>query len=231
MTTFIQVYSNFNAQLIPYFCPTHMVLSNIHSIKINSETEVFLLSYDSFIIEDYLESLTDQEIFKLNSIGHKTRKEEFVATRILRTEIVGKKEIQYSEIGAPFLNDSDFISISHTTEIVGIAISSYKVGFDLEPIRNKAKRLKDKFLHDEEVKALDVESDLEMTTVWSMKESLYKLAGRKKIIFKDELRLIKNEKDWSGIIYNENETIHTQMKTFHSGNNVLTINSEPIEIK
>ena len=227
----MQVYSDFNAHLIPYFCSRNMVLSNIHSIKINSETEVFLLSYDSFIIEDYLDSLTEKEILKLNSIGHKTRKEEFVATRILRTEIVGKKEIQYSGIGAPYFNDRQFISISHTTEIVGLAISTYKVGFDLEPIRDKAKRLKGKFLHDDEIIALQIESDLEMTTAWSMKESLYKLAGRKKIIFKDELRLVKNEKDWSGIIYNEKESIHTKMKTFHSGNNVLTINSEPIEIK
>jgi 4'-phosphopantetheinyl transferase len=148
-----------------------MVLSNIHSIKINSETEVFLLSYDSFIIEDYLDSLTEKEILKLNSIGHKTRKEEFVATRILRTEIVGKKEIQYSGIGAPYFNDRQFISISHTTEIVGLAISTYKVGFDLEPIRDKAKRLKGKFLHDDEIIALQIESDLEMTTAWSMKES------------------------------------------------------------
>jgi 4'-phosphopantetheinyl transferase len=216
----MQVYSDFNAHLIPYFCSRNMVLSNIHSIKINSETEVFLLSYDSFIIEDYLDSLTEKEILKLNSIGHKTRKEEFVATRILRTEIAGKKEIQYSEIGAPFFNDREFISISHTTEIVGIAISTYKVGFDLEPIRDKAKKLKSKFLHYDE-----------MSTSWSLKESLYKLAGRKKIIFKDDLRLTKNEKDWSGIIYNENETIHSKMKTFHSGNNVLTINSEPIEVK
>ena len=208
-----------------------MVISNIHSIQINSDTEVFLLSYDSFIIEEYLDSLTEKEIQKLEKISHKTRREEFVATRILRTQVLGKKEILYSEIGAPYFKDNQHISISHTTQIVGIAISSYKVGFDLEPIRDKAKKLSSKFLHAEEMTALDMDSDLEMTTVWSMKESLYKLAGRKKIIFKNELRLTKNEHDWSGVIYNNNETIYTKMKTFHSGNNVLTINSEPIEFK
>lgn len=208
-----------------------MDLSNIHRIDINSETSVYLLSYKDYEIRDHLESLTPIEQSKLNLISHRTRQLEFVATRILRTSIFGKKEIIYSPIGAPGLERDSFISISHTTNIVGIAVSNYKVGFDLEPIRDKAKKLRDKFLHDEEKTSLAVEDDLEMTTAWSMKESLYKLAGRKKIIFKDELRLMKKDAHWEGIIYNPNETIHTEMKTFHSGKNVLTINSAPIEIK
>ncbi len=208
-----------------------MVLSNIHAIEINSETVIHLLSYNAFEIDNYLDSLTEKEILRLNSIRHISRKMEFVATRILRTEVLGKKEINYSNIGAPSVESSEFISISHTTQMVGLAISNYHIGFDLEPIRDKAVKLQSKFLHEEEHKALNTEDELEMTTVWSMKESLYKLAGRKKIIFKDDLRLIKNDDDWTGTIYNPNETITAQMKTFHSGNNVLTINCAPIEIK
>jgi phosphopantetheinyl transferase len=208
-----------------------MDISNIHRIDINPETTVYLLSYKAYEIRDYLDSLTHNEQNRLKSISHPTRQLEYVATRILRTSIFGKKEVLYSSIGAPSLNEDSFISISHTTNIVGIAVSAYQIGFDLEPIRDKAKKLSDKFLHPEEKKALDPNDDLEMTTVWSMKESLYKLAGRKKIIFKDELRLTKEETHWNGTIFNPNETIHTKMRTFHSGNNVLTINSAPIEIK
>lgn len=208
-----------------------MVLSNIHAIEINSSTTIHLLSYNTFEIENHLDSLTEKEVERLNTIRHNIRKMEFVATRILRTAVLGKKEINYSSIGAPSISSSEFISISHTTQMVGIAVSKYHVGFDLEPIRDKAIKLKSKFLHDEEFNALEVEDELEMTTVWSMKESLYKLAGRKEIIFKDDLRLVKNEEDWTGTIFNPDHTIVAKMKTFHSGNNVLTINHEPIEIK
>jgi phosphopantetheinyl transferase len=208
-----------------------MHLSNIHSIQINSETEVFLLSYNEFDPKIYLTHLTEKEQERLENIKHNTRKMEFVATRILRTEIMGKKEVHYSPIGAPVLDDGKFISISHTYQMVGIAVSSYQIGFDLEPIRDKAKKLTSKFLHKEELAQLDVLNDLEMTTAWSMKECLYKLAGRKEIIFKTDLRIAKKDDFWTGKIINTAETIFVKMKTYHSGNNVLAINSEPIEIK
>ncbi len=208
-----------------------MNISKIHSIKINENTGVFLLSYNDFDPIKYLAYLSENEQTRLHQIKHINRKLEFVATRILRTEVLGLQDISYSKVGAPYLMNEKFISISHTYQMVGIAVSSYQIGFDLEPIRDKAKKLRGKFLHDEEFSALDIEDNLEMTTAWSMKESLYKLAGRKQIIFKTDLRIVKNEIDWSGTIINPTETIFTKMKTFHSGNNVLTINSEPIEIK
>lgn len=208
-----------------------MDISRIHSIKINAETEIFLLSYGTFDVDSFSSHLTESEVKRLKEIQHLNRRLEFTATRILRTEILGKKEILYSKIGAPFLIDGPFLSISHTLQMVGIAVSSYPIGFDLEPIRDKAKKLQSKFLHPEEANSLDILSNLEMTTAWSMKESLYKLAGRKEIIFKTDLRIEKKDGFWDGLIINPNETIRTRMKTYHSGNNVLTINSEPIEIK
>ena len=208
-----------------------MELSKIHSIEINKAAEIYLLSYGEFDVQNYLKYLTDSERLKLEKLPHPTRKREFVAPRILRTEILGKVDVSYSDVGAPYIGEDKFISISHTTNIVGIALSEYRVGFDLEPIRDKAKKLCTKFLHDDEMNALHTTDDLEMTTAWSMKESLYKLAGRKEIIFKDDLRLKKTDSEWIGTIYNPNETIHARMKTFHSGNNVLTINFAPVEIE
>lgn len=208
-----------------------MVLSNIHAIEINSDTIIHLLSYAEYDVHAHTDSLTEIEKMRLKTFQHPTRQMEFVATRILRTAIFGKREILYSEIGAPFIADEKWISISHSNQMVGIAVSNYKIGFDLEPIRKKALKLKTKFLHAEESKKLNTDDALEMTIAWSLKESLYKLAGRKKIIFKDELRIEKENDYWRGTIHNPTHKIVAQMKTFHSGNNVLTINASPIEIK
>jgi phosphopantetheinyl transferase len=208
-----------------------MDFSNIHQISINSNTTINLLSYKEFIPMDFEKNLLENEIARLKSIQHEVKQREFVATRMLRNSIFGKDEITYDTIGAPHIGAEKYISISHTTNIVGIAVSDFKIGFDLEPIRAKAIKLSSKFLHDEEKEIFDTTSELEMTMTWSAKETLYKLAGRKKIIFKDELRLFKEGENWMGKIYNSNQIIKVPLRVFSSGHNVLTINSAPIEIE
>lgn len=208
-----------------------MDFSNIHKISINSKTTINLLSYKDFNPYDFEKDLLPVEVVRLKSIQHEVKQREFVATRMLRNSIFGKDEITYDTIGAPHIGAKKYISISHTTDIVGIAISDYKIGFDLEPIRAKAIKLFPKFLHKDELVEFDTKSELEMTMAWSSKETLYKLAGRKEIIFKDDLRLYKDDEGWFGIIHNPTNTIKVPLRVFSSGHNVLTINSAPIEIE
>jgi 4'-phosphopantetheinyl transferase len=208
-----------------------MDFSNIHKISINDSTTINLLSYKEFEPNDFITELLPNEVLRLASIQNEIKKREFLATRMLRNSIFGKDEITYDSIGAPHIGAEKFLSISHTIELVGIAVSTYKVGFDLEPIRDKASRLSSKFLHDEENEFFDAADELEMTKVWSAKETLYKLAGRKGMSFKDELRLHKSEENWFGTIHNPKTIIHVPLRVFDSGRNVLTINSAPIEIK
>jgi len=190
-----------------------------------------LLSYNDFDPYDFEKDLLPIEFNRLKSIQHEVKQREFVATRMLRNSIFGKDEITYDSIGAPHIGARKYISISHTTDIVGIAISDFKIGFDLEPIRAKAIKLFPKFLHEEELAIFDTKSELEMTMAWSAKETLYKLAGRKEIIFKDDLRLHKEGDNWVGTIHNPDAIIHVPLRVFDSGHNVLTINSDPIEIE
>lgn len=208
-----------------------MDFSNIHKIKINDTTEINLLSYKDFVPDNFLTELFPNEIARLKKINSDLKKKEFVATRMLRNSIFGKDEITYDKIGAPHIGAEKYISISHTIDIVGIAVSEYKIGFDLEPIRGKAIKLFPKFLHEEETHIFDTSSELEMTMIWSAKETLYKLAGRKEIIFKDDLRLSKRNEEWFGTIHNPKQIIHVPLRVFSSGHNVLTINSAPIEIE
>ncbi len=208
-----------------------MDFSNIHKIKINEATEINLLSYKDFSPTNFENELLLNERVRLNTIQNEIKKREFVATRMLRNSIFGKDEITYDHIGAPHIRARKYISISHTIDIVGIAVSEYKIGFDLEPIRAKAIKLFPKFLNDEELEIFDTKSEIEMTMAWSAKETLYKLAGRKEIIFKDDLTLHKENGNWFGTIYNPTTIIHVPLRVFDSGHNVLTINSAPIEIE
>lgn len=198
------------------------------------DVSVFLLIYDEFVIEEQLHHLLPSEIERLETINHPSRKREFVATRVLRSLNFGRVPILYSEIGAPYIEEKGFISISHADCAVGLAYCrDFQVGLDLEPIREKVMRVKHKFLSEEEKLNTDTSSVEEMIKVWSGKEALYKLAGRKEIIFADNLLLSRiDEIKWKGKIYFPNNKKEVELIIDTKDNFVISINASPVyEIK
>ncbi len=186
------------------------------------------MHYKAFIPSDYLDNLTDQERERYFSFTNINRQCEFVATRILRHRLFGFEHIHYDEHGAPYIDNEGFISISHAPGVVGIALcKDFKIGLDLEPKRNKAKKLFPKFLSTNEITELDVASEDEMTTAWSLKEVLYKLAGRKQIIFKTDLLIEKVAANhWSGTIINPDEKIKVELTTFVRNDLIICVSSD-----
>ena len=92
--------------------------------------------------------------------------------------------------------------------------------------------LKDKFLSDDERTHFDIHSELEMTKVWSAKEALYKLAGRKQIIFKTDLLLKKQSSSiWEGRIINPDAHLKVELNIFVQDGCVITVNDSPILIQ
>ncbi len=191
------------------------------------------MHYKAFIPSDYLDNLTDQERERYFSFNNINRQCEFVATRILRHRLFGFEHIHYDEHGAPYIENEGFISISHAPGVVGIALcKDFKIGLDLEPKRNKAKKLFPKFLSKNEIEELNVESEDEMTTAWSLKEVLYKLAGRKQIIFKTDLLIEKVAANhWSGTIINPDEKIKVELTTFVRNDLIICMSSDSCKIE
>jgi phosphopantetheinyl transferase len=92
--------------------------------------------------------------------------------------------------GKPFFDLPGLhLSISHTRQQVAVILSrACPVGIDLETIHPKVLRVKDKFLTIPEQEAAG--SDLNKTLIyWCTKESLYKLYGRRQILFKEHLQV------------------------------------------
>ncbi len=197
-----------------------------------NDTHIYTLSFSDFEPLDYLDHLTVYEIERFETFSHEKRKREFVATRILRHSIFGFKHIHYNEVGAPYIEGEGFISISHAEKLVAIALNPfYQIGLDLELIQDKAFRLQSKFLNDTEKSKFDISNHQIMTACWSAKETLYKLAGRKKIDFKKDLHLyIKEENKWLGKIINPQEIFSLNLQIIAYNNYIITFNSSPIEI-
>ncbi|MDQ3292432.1 MAG: 4'-phosphopantetheinyl transferase superfamily protein [Bacteroidota bacterium] len=128
-------------------------------------------------------------------ITHEKRMMEWLATRILAYETLQRftsenYSLLNSKTGKPYFTDCPYqISISHTQQQVVVLISeNTPVGIDIERIQSKVSRIQDKFLNPEEKSAIG--NDLaKLTIAWSAKESLYKLYGKKNIIFNENLLL------------------------------------------
>jgi len=97
---------------------------------------------------------------------------------------------------------------------------------DLEIIQGKARKVCAKFLNSDELLSFHTNSDLEMTKVWSAKEALYKLAGRKELNFKTDLHLEKvTESEWIGKIRYASEEWFVELNTFVLENFVVSVNT------
>jgi phosphopantetheinyl transferase len=136
-------------------------------------------------------------------------------------------------VGAPYIEDEGFISISHAKNLVGIAINSfYQIGLDLELIQDKAFTVQSKFLNESEISIFDTSNHHTMTACWSAKETLYKLAGRKKIDFKKDLQLYNKEENlWIGKIIHPETIFSVNLRITEYNNYIITFNSSPIEIE
>ena len=198
---------------------------------LSGSTQIHLMDYNDFEPNDYIEHLNEIEHERYVTFKHIKRKREFIATRILRERVLGTERIQYSSIGAPFIEGEGFISISHSSHLVGLAYNkNHMVGLDLETPRENILDIVPKFLAPRERYSFDRTDKLEMTRVWSAKEALYKLAGRKKIIFKEELLLSKSlAGNWLGKIINPDHTLSVELDIFDHQGTVVSINSCEVE--
>ena len=203
---------------------------NRKNLEIN-DTTIYLMWFENFETNEFINQLTTIEKERYFEIKNESRKKEFVATRILRHEIFGYQHIHYKPHGAPFIKNEGYISISHTKNCVGIALNNiYEIGFDLEYERPNIDKIQHKFISEDEKELFDYDSKLEVTKIWSAKETLYKLAGRNKIDFKTQLQLSKKTDNlWIGNIINTDHKLTTEISIFESNELIISINSSPCE--
>lgn len=137
------------------------------------------------------------DLNNLNSITHPNRRCEWLAGRWLVHELVERMHISFNGIwtdehNKPHLKEENAsISISHATPyVVAILNTKEPCGIDVERIKPKLQSLAKKFLNEDEL-AMSGDDLTTLAICWGAKEALYKLHGRKSLIFKENLA-IKN---------------------------------------
>ena len=167
----------------------------VHSEKIEENSTLLLWKLTESETE-LRQSLGSKYNFnELNSISHPQKIREWLASRLLIKTVAEQFGILYEgthkdEHGKAFLiNNASHISLTHTMDYVAVVINlDSAVGIDMERVDEKLQRTARKFLSDNEYAHAANELN-SLCIYWCAKEALYKLYGKKKISFKDSIRI------------------------------------------
>ena len=99
--------------------------------------------------------------------------------------------IEIADTNKPFLpNEAYHFSISHCGEYAAVIISKdHRVGIDIELTSIKVEKIKHKFLSKMEMEKLNISSLQNLTSLWSVKEAIFKWNGSAQIDFKKHIQL------------------------------------------
>ncbi|GAA0755014.1 4'-phosphopantetheinyl transferase family protein [Psychroflexus lacisalsi] len=160
--------------------------------------------------------LTDYCRNRYEEMKSEIHKKGFMSIRHLLNEFgYSDFDLEYDEKGKPHLKDGKHISITHSFEFTGVIVSDKKVGIDIEKQREKIKLIAPKFTPIEEYKALGDGEDLirKLTIVWGAKESLYKLYGKRGLLFLHDIFVedfdISEQKTTARVTHDKKITFYT----------------------
>lgn len=116
---------------------------------------------------------------------------QWLASRFALQQVAKSREMDVHKdiYGKPHLvNDSRFISISHCQGYAAAIAANLSVGVDVERVSSRVQRIKDRFLSPQEQSLLGM-GDAALMLAWSAKESVYKMYGAKKLLFKEHMQI------------------------------------------
>ena len=158
------------------------------TLTVNKNTKVLIWKIEeSFNELNAAIILTDKNQARLDSMKSELHQRGFLSVRHLLKEVgYSDDDLIYDEFGKPHLKDGKHISITHSFTFSGIIISDeVPVGIDIEKQRDKILKIASKFTPFKEYKTIANHDALvsKLTIVWGAKESLYKIYGKKKLLF------------------------------------------------
>ncbi len=155
-------------------------------------------------IEETIEELwqqlnpTAEAQFEYQHIHHHQKKLEWLASRLIIKHLVKSQGDSFFGIykdafGKPHLHKLPFhISIAHCFPLaVGAIHQTHSIGIDIERPRKKLLRIRDRFLNQQEAAAAGTDLHT-LCKFWTSKEVLYKIYGRKKLIFREHIEVLEN---------------------------------------
>lgn len=158
------------------------------TIKINSQTNVKIWHITETV--DVLRQSVDlknESADRLRSMKSELHQRGFLSIRLLLKAFgYSDYDLFYDENGKPHLRDGYYVSITHSYTYSAVVVSTQPVGIDIEKQRDKITKIAAKFVDYETAYLIPESMDYiqNLTWIWCIKESLYKLYATPGISFK-----------------------------------------------
>lgn len=168
-----------------------MALLIFHKVNDVCHWALWEISEEENPLREALPSHPEEDAY-FETISHPDKRKEFLAARLTVQALLQERGQSYQGLlkdkyDKPFLNHPPYyVSISHTHNAAVAILHEQAVGIDIEPKRDKLWRIAHKFLAPSE-KIFVGDSLDKLTLIWSAKEALYKLYGKKKLSFKENM--------------------------------------------
>ncbi len=142
-------------------------------------------------------------IFEYNNKNHR---KQLISKHIVLQKLQIDKLIFKNKNGKPLLPNTQYISISHATEFVGIGLSEKPIGIDIETFTPKLQKISKKFIHQNELVFLQENKDFRLLQIWTAKESIYKMFDLPGLSFKNDIKITQlNNQSAKAMLKNEKE--------------------------
>lgn len=144
-----------------------------------------------------------------DGISHPHKRLQHLAGRYLLPYLFTdfpNEEIEIADTRKPFLpNEQYHFSISHCKDFAAAIVSAKeRVGIDVEYVTNRVEKIKNKFLHADELRFVNsrpISFQLRLLTVlWCAKEAMFKWYGNGEVDFSEMLRIAPFELQQQGLI-------------------------------
>lgn len=163
--------------------------------------------------------ITDQEELQLRRYKREIHKRQFIASRLTLAALLKEKyALDYKGLrcvdGKPLRIGNLTPSLSHSVDLVAVAVSQKKIGVDIQAVLPKISRVAPRVCNQAELNIAP--DEVRQTILWSAKEALYKYAQVDGLDFKtalhiDSLSLINNKIICSGRIISNSKTEQIQL--------------------
>ncbi|HHV14211.1 MAG TPA: 4'-phosphopantetheinyl transferase superfamily protein [Acholeplasmataceae bacterium] len=146
-------------------------------------TEVYVLDITNLGLEKYLKKLPRNFLDQVNKYKEDNqRRRSFFSWYLLYLKLVERKinvsnlKVEFNENGKPLIEGINF-NISHSHNLVAVAISSHEVGIDLELVEEKDnEKIAKKIMNEEEYQKY-LKNKEYFYKVWTKKEAYLKRKG------------------------------------------------------
>ncbi|MHC5354778.1 4'-phosphopantetheinyl transferase family protein [Myroides sp. LJL115] len=143
--------------------------------------------------------LKESSLDRVNSMKSSIHQRGFLSVRhLLKHAGYTDLDLAYESCGRPYLQDSSYISITHSFEFAAIIISQQNVGIDIEKKRDKIIKISTKFCNIQELDAVTKEKDSieALTQIWCAKEAMFKMCKSRSLSFKDHMEVDLKGDSW-----------------------------------